>query len=373
MKLVGLDMAPASSPAPGTARYVSQQLIALLSTPVPWRWLPTFESSSNPLYAQFGGENSIIVPGSSLAMRASLPLGWAWKKHQCALGFCSAYFAPLIGPPVVSNFFDSNIYEHFATWRKSGRLINALLIRLLCDFSVRRSRKLFSLSKYCQQFLQDRFPKHAAKFVVTPPGMIPGSRNASSQPPPSWMPSNPRDFFLYVATFSENKNQRRLIQAYLQLRQEHPDLPSLVLIGPCQADYRQRSLDKLLAGIPADWVILPGRVSDVELIWAYQHALAYLQPSIAEGFGLPIIEAMSYSLPVACSNTTSLPETAGNAALLFDPFAPDSMAAAMLRLVREPGLRDELRAKGDRRWREFTWEKNVRLIIDEIGQLLRTQ
>lgn len=371
MHLVGIDMAPAASSAPGTARYVSQQIEALLSMSVTWEWLPTFESTQNPLYSKFGGARSIIVKGRSLAIRSTFKLGPAWRKHRCDLGFCPAYFTPLVGPPVVTNIFDSNIYEHFNTWVKSGKIVNAMLIRCLSNLAVRRSSKIFTLSNYCRDYLARRFPEAENKFVVTPPGIVKPSRCLDGGVRPGWMNSNQEGFLLYVGTFSENKNQRRLIEAFGHLQNKLNRAFGLVMAGPCEEDFRMKHLQPEIAKLSKPGLLyLPGRISQAELDWLYQNASAYIQPSIAEGFGLPVIEAMSYGLPVACSNTTSLPETAGDAALLFDPFEPALIAEAMCRLVNEPNLRMELIAKGEKRWREFTWEKNARLIVNQISQLL---
>lgn len=366
--LVGIDLGGASSPAPGTARHVSEQARALFKLDLPWSWVPVVDSKDNPLWTEVEHLSPVVVSQNSRWRRASFEVGRAWEAAGCAMGFATAYFVPWNRVPVVTNFFDSNIYEHFDTWVKSGRLANAVLIRLLSNYAVRRSHRLFTNSHYCQEYLQRKFARQAGKFIYSPPGIsAPAERLITERPP--WAENLQKPFLLYVGVFSENKNQRRLIEAHSLLGK---DAPALVLIGPCDDDYRRAAIEPALDQKGAD-VILPGAVSQDDLVWAYQNALAYVQPSIAEGFGLPIVEAMSYGLAVACSDTTSLPETAGDAAELFDPKNVVCMAGVLRRLVESERLRKELAARGAKRWGEFTWKRNAETVVAQIEATLRTQ
>lgn len=342
----------------------------MLSREVPWKWKVVVDSESNPILSEFPHLGPVIVPGRSRWRRGTFSI--ARHSREVDLVFGMAYFVPWSGPPAVANFFDSNIYEHFGTWVASGKLANALLLRVLSDWSVLRSRKLFVLSEYCAKYLTRRFPSASGKFVVTPPG-CPSPRHclASYRPQSSSFPSRP--FLLYVGTFSENKNQRRLVEAYVRLQRSGLDLPPLVLIGPCDRPFHEKAIRPAIQQSPdPSRIHLPGRVSDDDLAWAYANALAYVQPSIAEGFGLPVVEAMSHGLPVACSDTTSLPETAGGAALLFQPTDCDSIAGALQRISSDEPLRRRLIDQGAKRWRDFTWQRNVDKVLEEIGTLLAT-
>ncbi|MEA3207927.1 MAG: hypothetical protein QOE70_984 [Chthoniobacter sp.] len=369
---VGIDLAPASrgAVAPGTARHVIGQARALFALDVDWEWVPLVESDGNPLWPELQRFAPEIVPGRRLWTRATLGIGAAWQRRGCALGFATAYFVPWRGLPVVANFFDSNLYEHGRTWIRSGRRWNYYLNRTLSTFAVHRAERLFINSHYCRNYLLRLFPWAAEKFVVASCGITP-PRVAPPQAP-EWAARLDRPFFLYVGVFSDNKNQPRLLDAWAQLQREHPDLPALVLIGPCPADYDQQVIQPRLRVLPRPAEVLhTALVSDDALAWAYQHALAYVQPSIAEGFGLPVVEAMSYGLPVACSQTTSLPEVAGDAAIYFDPFDPASIAVALRRLWKDEALRRELATLGPVRSASFTWQKNAQIVAQTIESLLR--
>jgi glycosyltransferase involved in cell wall biosynthesis len=109
----------------------------------------------------------------------------------------------------------------------------------------------------------------------------------------------------------------------------------------------------------ADAVVFPGWVDAADLEGLYRTAACFVFPSFREGFGLPILEAMARGVPVACSNTSASPEVAGDAALYFAPDRPDEIAGAIERILRDPGLANDLRERGLERVRLFTWSRTA--------------
>jgi glycosyltransferase involved in cell wall biosynthesis len=112
-----------------------------------------------------------------------------------------------------------------------------------------------------------------------------------------------------------------------------------------------------------------GRVSDDELVRLYRGAAAYVDASLFEGFGYQALEAMACGAPFVGSNATSIPEVVGDAALLVDPRDPEALAAALVRVLSEPGLAEELRRRGRERARRFTWERTAEelaSVLDEV-------
>jgi glycosyltransferase involved in cell wall biosynthesis len=119
-----------------------------------------------------------------------------------------------------------------------------------------------------------------------------------------------------------------------------------------------------------DRVRFLGWVDDRTIEGLYSAASLLVQPSLAEGFGLPVLEAMRRDLPVACSNASALPEVAGDAAEMFDPRDPDAIAQAMLRLLSDPGRRQELIERGRRRARRFSWERAAEAMLEVYARAL---
>ena len=151
-------------------------------------------------------------------------------------------------------------------------------------------------------------------------------------------------FLLYPARPWPHKNHARLLEAFRLVREARPDL-RLVLTGaghdPAQPD----------------GVECRGAVSTAELVSLYQRASALVFPSLYEGFGLPPVEAMACGCPVAASSAGSLPEVVGDAAVLFDPHDPASIAAGALEALARA---DDLRARGLAHAARFTWEATAR-------------
>jgi glycosyltransferase involved in cell wall biosynthesis len=164
-----------------------------------------------------------------------------------------------------------------------------------------------------------------------------------------------------------HKNVAGLLRAFAILRIRHPEV-RLVLIGD---RYRAgvaltRLTDELGLG---DAVVWTGFVGEGDLNILYCGAVAFAFPSLAEGFGLPPLEAMACGTPVVASDRTSIPEVVGDAGLLVDPRNPEALAAALDRLLVDEALRVELRVRGLARVREFTWERCALQTLDVYREL----
>ncbi len=165
-----------------------------------------------------------------------------------------------------------------------------------------------------------------------------------------------------------HKNLLALIGALARLSPE--ERPVLVLPGyATEHESELRSRARALR-VDAD-VRFPEWVSDEQLEGLWAIADAFVFPSLYEGFGLPILEAMARQVPVACSNASSLREVAGDAALLFDPRDESAIAAALRRLLSDPALAQRLRARGSERAAAFTWERTARLTLESYERAMR--
>jgi glycosyltransferase involved in cell wall biosynthesis len=179
-------------------------------------------------------------------------------------------------------------------------------------------------------------------------------------------------FLLYTGVHRYHKNLPRLIEAFAKLAQKHQVL-KLVMTGKPDPLYpeAQQKVEEL--GLSQS-VVFPGLVSEEELIALYNLATAYVFPSLYEGFGLPVLEAMQCGTPVIASNTSSIPEIAGKSkdgtpnAILFNPEEPEDMAEKIDQVLTDPNLQIKLIEKGLSRAKDFSWEKMTKEILALYNQ-----
>jgi glycosyltransferase involved in cell wall biosynthesis len=168
----------------------------------------------------------------------------------------------------------------------------------------------------------------------------------------------PESFVITVGTIEPRKNLSRLLDALMISRRSGHDV-GLVIVGSkgwlYEGFYR-----KLEQHEGREHVLLTGYLPDEDLAAVYSAAQLCVVPSLYEGFGLPVLEAMACGTPVACSNVSSLPELGGPAALYFDPCDAQEMAGCIGQLAGQPALREELRAKGMAQAARFSWERTAR-------------
>lgn len=169
----------------------------------------------------------------------------------------------------------------------------------------------------------------------------------------------PDEFCLYPAQTWPHKNHLRLLEAVARVRDDHAQRIQVVCTGAKNAHWPEIAAQ--LSRLDLEKMVhFVGFVSPAHLRSLYQRAQFMIFPSLFEGAGLPILEAFAMGTPLACADVTSLPEYAGDAALLFDPYSVDAIAAALRRMHGDADLRARLRAQGLERVKQFSWEKTAR-------------
>ena len=173
-------------------------------------------------------------------------------------------------------------------------------------------------------------------------------------------------YVLSVGTLEPRKNLVRLVRAY---RQVAPDVPHMLVLTGARG-WHAEALDAELARPGAGTIVRTNDVSDEELDALFRGADVFAYPSLYEGFGLPVLEAMARGVPTLASNVSSLPQVAGDAALLVDPTDVSEIAEGLARLLTETGLADDLRHRGLQRAATFTWAATARATLDVYRHLM---
>jgi glycosyltransferase involved in cell wall biosynthesis len=179
----------------------------------------------------------------------------------------------------------------------------------------------------------------------------------------------PENFFLYVGMIKPHKNILRLVRLFRGLKEQGKVSASLVLIGRKDKSYPAGYEELAALRSTPNLVYLPVIGPD-ELPIFYNQALALVHPSLYEGFGLTLLEAMAVGTPVLTTNSSSIPEVVGDAALRVDATDEPSMREALIRMDRDTGLRESFRVKGLERVRMFRWKETARKTAEVYERVL---
>ena len=178
----------------------------------------------------------------------------------------------------------------------------------------------------------------------------------------------PERFVLHVGTIEPRKNVTILLAAWHQIRATMPDVPSLVLCG--KLGWQHESIEEALdEGAAEGWLICVGYVSDATVRALYERAAAVVYPSIYEGFGLPLVEAMAAGTPIICSDIPVFREVAADAALFVPPGDAGEWARAVARVLSDRELARDLRARGEVRTRDFSWQRTADRTLEVLSDV----
>lgn len=227
--------------------------------------------------------------------------------------------------------------------------------------SIRSADRIITVSDYTRRFLLEAFsfPEERVRTVghgvFDPAPSVDEAAIAALRA--KW--SLPPRFALCLSRLNRGKNAVRLIKAFRPVAERHPDM-GLVLAGSADADHLPELRAAVAEAKLEGRVVMTGPVYDAEVPAFYAACELFVFPSTSEGFGIPVIEAMAMGRPVACADATALPETAGGAALLFDPLKEEAISDAVLRLAEDSALRADLVRRGRERAARFTWTEAAR-------------
>jgi glycosyltransferase involved in cell wall biosynthesis len=317
-----------------------------------------------------------LLPSVTVPVRAHRRVQWVLgeqtllpalaARHGVELLHSLANMAPAWGPFKRVVTVHDLIYAHFPETHAG---IRDLGVRVLVPLAVRHSHRIVCDSQSTRKDLIERLSVAPERIDVVPLGLgaLARSEPLDETTLRSRLGLEGRRVVLSLSAKRPHKNLIGLIDALALIPAERR--PALVLPGyptPHEAQLRERAH---AAGVEAD-VRLVGWLSGEEVEGLWRLTEAFVFPSLYEGFGLPVLEAMARGVPVACSNASSLPEVAGEAALLFDPHDSRAIAAALERLLADEAERERLCAKGTERVRRFTWERTAKLTLESYERTL---
>jgi len=222
-----------------------------------------------------------------------------------------------------------------------------------------RSDLLIAVSRFTASQMEEHLGVEPARIRVIPHGV--------RVPPTDAAAGNHREnLVLCVGAIQRRKNIARLVRAFERM----PATWRLALAGAADGFGAAEELQAVENSPRRNDIELPGYVSAEELDRLYRRARIFAFPSLDEGFGIPVLEAMAHAIPVVTSRRSALPEVAGDAALLVNPEDPEEIAAALNRLASDEGLREELSRRGRERATEFSWDAAVRKTWEVYEELM---
>lgn len=307
-----------------------------------------------------------------------LPLDLFMHRPRPDVFFSPTHYAPRFSPvPTVVSVMDLSYLRFPELFNKS----DLYQLQSWTAYSVKKATKVLTISNSSKDDIIKAYNVAPEKVVTVYPGI---KETVSLEPRVYGMNqlktkySLSDNFILFVGTLQPRKNISRLIEAFSRIKNSSFAEASadkagikaleLVIIGKKGWLYEDILAAPEKFGVEQRVKFLEG-VTDEELEIFYEHALCYVLPSLYEGFGLPVLEAMKQGCPVITSNISSLPEAGGDAALYVDPEDVDDIAEKITTLVSNKSLREELIAKGHKQVKKFSWEKAAKETLDVLQKV----
>ncbi|PID57163.1 hypothetical protein CSB45_08000 [candidate division KSB3 bacterium] len=311
-----------------------------------------------------------ILPFPFLWAQVRLP--FEFRQHPQDLYFFPSSVIPLLNQP--SN---SVVTVHDLAFLFFQDYFSPLLrswLKLATERSVRKAQKVIAVSEATRQDILAYYQTDPEKVKVVHHGVAKAfqPQTAASIEAVKQRYAIDGDYLLCVGTLQQRKNIPRLLHAFYLLKQKHQHSQKLVLVGRKLADLPETEIFSTLKRLSLEQeVIWTGYIDRAEMPAIMSGAELFVFPSLYEGFGMPVLEAMACGTPVACSNTSSLPEVIGDHGVVFDPYSVDDMTETLHYVLQKEDLRRKLSELGVLRAARFSWDSCARktlAVLESVGQ-----
>lgn len=360
---------------PGIGRYMKCLVEAILAQAREHEYLLILPPDAPGIVRTSGSRiEELVSPLKYYSVGEQIGLPRILRSHKVDLLHSPHFNVPLASPcPVVATFHD---VIYLACKEDLPSRLGRVYYRAMMEAAVRRADAIITVSEFSRSEIVRFLPAGSTKVEVIHSGIDPGftrvddvkqaqqalaSRGTAGQ------------YILYTGIYKPRKNHAGLLRAFQHFLRLGAQA-QLVIAGPMAEG--ERELRRLAAELGiASHVVFTGFVDDADLCTLYSAARVYACPSLYEGFGFSVLEAMACGAPVVCSRETSLPEVAGEAALYADASNPEAFSAAMYRVFTDPALREQLVDAGTRNLKRFSWadaaERTLRVYEQVLNATVR--
>ncbi len=340
----------------GIGRYISGLVKALKSLDFPYNFVLFGRRDSEALIE---GDNrfsfqEVNIPIYSISEQLNLPR--IFRKENLDLLHVPHYNIPVfykgkivvtvhdLSPLKFIRFFDSPLKFVYS--------------RFFMSAACRKANRIISVSRYTKNDVVQNLNVDSAKIDVIYEALDDAFVNGESvDPGTQW------DYILYVGLVKPHKNILKLIKAFASLKKKERFEYKLIIAGKPDKGYLKLINKEIRAQGLRDQVIIKTQVDDNILRGLYKKASLFVLPSLNEGFGLPILEALSFGVPVVASNVSSIPEVLGDAGLYFDPYDINDIAEKMKNALMDDSLSKITRERAARQLKKFSWKKAAKETI----------
>ena len=354
---IGIDVHAAEQDGSGNCTYIRGLVEALLSQDFENEYILYIIDRNHRFYRNIRQDAKVRLRSLRVEnplVRIPLFLGRATQRDSLDILHVQFIAPPRHRGKLVATIHDLGFlhlprtFARFFVWRS----------RMFIRQTARRAARIITGSQFSKTDIAARYGLAPGKIEVIPCGVSPrfGEAQDTSRIQKTLAKYQIRPpYILSVSRLNPRKNLVSLAGAFSRLKSELHLPHQLVLAG--RSDYKTARTVALIKKAAGADILLAGFVDDEDLPALYQGADIFVYPSLFEGAGLPVLEAMAAGVPVIASNTTSLPEIVGDAGIAINPLSVDEIAQAIRRLATDRELREECRRKGRARAAGFTWDK----------------